>query len=444
MTRTYDLLVLGAGPACGPAARLCRAAGWSVAVIEAGLLGGVCPHTGCNPKKVLMAAAEAVSAARHLAGKGLTGEPGIDWKALMAFKRSFTSPIDARVAASYTEVGIDIIRGQGVFTGPDTIRVENTDFTGKKILIAAGAHPRRFAFPGNGHLHTSDAFLDADTLPERVIFVGGGFIAFELAHIASLCGAKQVAILTHGDAVLRNFDQDAVSRLIDTTRAMGIDVRLNSPITAITDQDDDFLVTTPDATLTTAMVVNAAGRPAAIDSINLAAANVSSNTRGIITNTFLQTTNPNIYAAGDCLDAPYALTPTADLESKTAGHNMLTGNTLSINRQGTPSVLFTQPPLGTAGLTEAQCQAQNIPYAKKEYDLATAFPWKRLGETLGYSKILTSPDTGQILGAHILGHDAEEMINAIALAMRNNLPAQALADTIWAYPTCGYYLRYMV
>ena len=97
-----------------------------------------------------------------------------------------------------------------------------------------------------------------------------------------------------------------------------------------------------------------------------------------------------------------------------------------------------------AGLTEAQCQAQNIPYEKKEYDLADAFPWKRLGETVGYSKILTSPGTGQILGAHVLGHDAEEIINTVALAMRNKLPAQALADAIWAYPTCGYYLRYMV
>ena len=98
MTHAYDLVVLGGGPACGPAARRCREAGWSVAVVEAGLLGGVCPHTGCNPKKVLMAAPEAMAAAAHLAGKGLSGGPALDWAALAAFKRTFTAPIDARVA----------------------------------------------------------------------------------------------------------------------------------------------------------------------------------------------------------------------------------------------------------------------------------------------------------------------------------------------------------
>lgn len=444
MTRTYDLLVLGAGPACHPAARRCREAGWSVAAIESGPLGGVCPHTGCNPKKVLMAAVEAVTAARHLAGKGLSGEPAVDWKALMAFKRGFVSPVDARIEASYAKAGIDIIRGRGVFTGKNTIAVDATEYTGKKILIAVGARPRRFDFPGNERLDTSDTFLDCDALPERLAFIGGGFIAFELAHIAKICGAKEVAILTHGDAFLRNFDQDAVSRLVDATSALGIDARLNAPVSSLTQSPEGLRIEIPGASLTCDMAVNAAGRPADIDDLDLEAAGVTHTKRGITVSPYLQTANPDIYAAGDCLDAPYALTPTADLESNTAGHNMLTGNTLPIDRRGTPSVLFTQPPLGMAGLTEAQCRARDIPYEKKEYDLADAFPWKRLGETVGYSKILTAPDTGQILGAHILGHDAEEIINAVALAMRNNLPAKALADAIWAYPTCGYYLRYMV
>ena len=444
MTQIYDLLVLGAGPACHPAARLFREAGRAVAVIEAGALGGVCPHTGCNPKKVLMAAAEAVHAARHLAGKGLVGEPCVDWTALMAFKRGFTAPVDARVATSYKAAGIELIRGRGVLAGKNTIRVGETAYTGKKILIAVGAYPQPFHFPGHEHLATSDAFLDADALPERLAFIGGGFIAFELAHLAALCGAKKITILTHGDMALRRFDQDAVSRLLEATRGLGIDVRLNAPVSAITQTPGGLRVETPAATITADMVVNAAGRPAAIDALGLETAGVTSNTRGIAVNQYLQTANPDIYAAGDCLDAPYALTPTADLESKVAGRNMLAGNSTPIDRTGTPSVLFTQPPLAMAGLTEAQCQAQNIPYAKKEYDLADAFPWKRLGETVGYSKILTAPETGRILGAHVLGHDAEEIINAVALAMRNKLPAQALADAIWAYPTCGYYLRYMV
>jgi glutathione reductase (NADPH) len=443
MAREYDLVILGAGPACGPAARRCREAGWNVAVVEAGLLGGVCPHTGCNPKKVLMAAPEAITAARHLTGKGLTGEPRPDWPALMTFKRGFTATIDAQVEAGYREAGIDVFHGRGVFIGGHAVAVGETELAARKILIAVGATHQRFSFPGAEHLATSDGFLDMDALPARLVFVGGGFIAFELAHVAAACGAK-ATILTHGDAALRRFDQDAVAHLLRATRAMGITVRLNAPVTRIDRQGEALLVQTSDASFETDMAINAAGRPPHIEGLGLDAAGVARTKAGIVVNGYLQSTsNPDVYAAGDCLDAPYALTPTADLESHVAAENMLSGNSTRINRTGTPSVLFTLPPLAMAGLTEAQCRSHGIAYVKKEYDLAGAFPWKRLGETTGYSKTLVAPDDGRILGAHILGHAAEEMINVVALAMRQDIPAKALREALWAYPTCGYYLRYM-
>ncbi len=444
MTRkNYDIVVLGGGPACGPAARRCREAGWSVAVVEAGLLGGVCPHTGCNPKKVLMAAPEARTAARHLAGKGLIGSPKADWPALMRFKRGFTTPVDARVAASYKAAGIDVVHGRGVFTDPHTVRVYDTELEAKKILIAVGKTHRRFDFPGAELLFTSDDFLDLDELPGRVVFVGGGFVAFELAHIAAACGAEAF-ILTHGDAFLRRFDQDAVTRVAGAAKEAGIEARLNAPVTAIRENEEGLLVETPRGSFSTDMVVNAAGRPPHIEGLGLDVAGVATNRAGIVVNEFLQCPgNPDVYAAGDCLDAPYALTPTADLESAVAAENMLSGNTRPIDRTGTPSVLFSLPPLAMAGLTEDACRAQGLAYEKKETDLAEAFPWKRLGETTGYAKTLVSPDDDRILGAHILGHDAEEIINVVALAMRQHIPASALRQGIWAYPTSGYYLRYM-
>ncbi len=443
MTREYDLVVLGAGPACGPAARLCRAQGWKVAVIESGPLGGVCPHTGCNPKKVLMAAPEAIAAARHLAGKGLAGEPRPDWAALAAFRDAFTDPIDQLVAHDYGEAGIDILRGRGLLTGRNTIQVGPETLAAKKILLAVGATHQQFHFPGAEHLATSDDFLGLDALPDRIVFAGGGFIAFELAHIAAVCGAR-ATILTHGGAVLRRFDQDAVARLLDVTRALGIDVRLNAPIEGITPRDGGLTIQGSDFDIAADMVVNAAGRPPQLAGIGLEAAEVAAGKTGILTNEYLQsTTNPDVYAAGDCLDAPFALTPTADLESRVAGENMLHGNTTRIDRTGTPSVLFTLPPLAMAGLTETDCLRKSLPYVKKEYDLAEAFPWKRLGEPAGYAKTLVSPEGGRILGVHILGHAAEEIINVVALAMRQKIPASALRETIWAYPTCGYYLRYM-
>jgi glutathione reductase (NADPH) len=442
-TRTYDLAILGGGPACGPAARRCREAGWSVAIIESGLLGGVCPHTGCNPKKALMGPAEAVIMARHLAGKGLAGEPRPDWPAMAAFTRTFTDPVAPWLADHYAKAGIDVFQARGVFTGPTSLQAGDTKIVAKKILIATGATHQRFHFPGAEHLQTSDDFLALKTLPARLVFVGGGFVAFELAHLAQACGAR-ATILTHGDAALRRFDADAVSQLVAATRAMGIAVHLDAPVGRLDKEAHGLCVSAPGLDIAADMVVNAAGRPPQIRTLGLDLANVAASPAGITVNAFLQsTTNPNVYAAGDCLDAPYALTPTADLESKVAAENMLAGNTTPINRTGTPSVLFTQPPLAMVGRTEAECQAQHLAYSKKEYDLADAFPWKRLGEQPGYAKTLVDPDTDQILGAHILGHAADELINTVALAMGQGLPAKALREAIWAYPTCSYYLRYM-
>ncbi len=443
MTEAYDLIVLGGGPGCGPAARLCREAGWSVAVVEEGRLGGVCPNVGCNPKKVLLAAPEGLTQVRHLAGKGLVGEPRPDWPALMAFKRTFTEPVDARVETSFREAGIAIWRGRGVFTGRRTVAVGGTELSAKKILIAVGATASRFAFPGAEHLSTSDDFLDLEALPERIVFLGGGFIAFELAHIAAACGAR-ATIVTHGDRVLRRFDQDLVARLLDATRELGIEVRLRAPVAGLEKDGQGLRVLVPSESVRADMVVNAAGRPPRLEGLGLEAADVAHGKAGITVNDYLQSpTNPDVYAAGDCLDAPYALTPTADLESRLAGENMLTGNARRIDRTGTPSVLFTLPPLAMAGLTEADCRDRNIQFLKKEYDLAASFPWKRLGETVGFSKTLVSPEDGRILGAHILGHGAEEAINVVALAMRQGIPAKAFREAVWAYPTCGYYLRYM-
>ena len=443
MTSSYDLAIIGGGPACGPAARRCRQAGWSVAIFESGLLGGVCPHTGCNPKKVLMGPAEAVGMARHLAGKGLTGEPQPDWPAMAAFTKTFTDPVAPWLAEDYRKADIEVIHARAAFTGPNTLRAGNTDITAKKILLAVGATHQRFDFPGAEHLATSDDFLTLTKLPARLVFIGGGFVAFELAHLAAMCGAR-ATILTHGDATLRRFDADAVARLVAATRAMGIAVHVNAPVARIDKEPHGLCLCVPGLEIAADMVVNAAGRPPHLKGLALDLANVAAGPAGIRVNEFLQsTTNPTVYAAGDCLEAPYALTPTADLESRVAAENMLTGNTTPINRTGTPSVLFTQPPLAMAGLTEADCQAQGIAYVKKEYDLSDAFPWQRLGEHPGYSKTLVSPDTDQILGAHILGHAADELINTVALAMRQGLPAKALRDAIWAYPTCSYYLRYM-
>ncbi|WP_243438466.1 dihydrolipoyl dehydrogenase family protein [Fundidesulfovibrio soli] len=446
MAKVYDLVVVGSGPGAGPAVKACVKAGWRVAVVEESRFGGVCPNTGCNPKKILMAVPEARGMAAHLLGKGVAGTPECVWNELMAFKRAMTEPISQAVVEHYQKLGVDIFQGRGVFTGPGTVHVEGHDLQANRFLLAVGCGPRELGFPGAGHVSVSDAFLDLEELPERLVFLGGGFIAFEFAHIANACGSR-ASILTHGDRALRRFDADAADRVVAASRDRGVEVLLNSPVFSV-ERTGQGLVVRSGADGKTVheadLVVHCAGRVPQVEGLGLDAANVAFGPKGIIVDEHMQSVSNNaVYAVGDCAATPFALTPTADMESAVAAANMLGTGGVKANYTGIPSVLFTLPPLAMVGLTEEACTAKGLDYDKCELDLAGSFPWKRLGETVGYSKVLTDKTDGKILGAHILGHNAEEIINLFALAMRQGLPVSALHDGIWAYPTCGYYVRYM-
>jgi glutathione reductase (NADPH) len=447
MSKTHDLIVVGAGPACHPAAKFCRQAGWRVGVVESGPFGGTCPNTGCNPKKVLLSSPEARNMAAHLLGKGLTSAPGIAWADLMAFKRGFTRPVSAEVQESYRELGVDIFPGQAVFLDQDSLRVGDQTLTAERFLVAVGAKPRPLAFPGAELVATSDDFLDLPALPKRLVFLGGGFISFELGHIAAACGAE-VHIMTHGDKVLRAFDQDLVQRVVEASREMGLEVSLHAPVAGIEKRGQVLAVKTGqngEIEILADMVVNGAGRVPRLDGLGLEAAGVAFDQGGVTVDEFLRSpTNPKVYAAGDCARTPFMLTPVADMESLVAGQNMVHGNTRKADYTGVPSVLFALPPLAMVGLTEEQCQQQGLACRKHELNLAESFPWRRLGEKTGFAKVLVDKASGLILGAHILGHDAPEIVNIFALAMRQGLPAETLAQGVWAYPTSGYYARYMV
>ena len=446
MADSYDLVVFGSGPGAGPAIKECVQAGWRVALVEDGRFGGVCPNTGCNPKKLLMAAPEARAMAAHLLGKGADSAPHCVWKEMMAFKRAQTEPISQDVLDYYRKLGVDVIQARGTFTGPVTARAGDRELAAKKFLVAVGAGPKRFGFPGAEHVSVSDAFLDLDELPQRLVLLGGGFIAFEFAHIANACGSR-VSILTHGDRALRRFDADAARRVVAASRESGVEVLENAPAYSVEKTTQGFLIRCgTDGTLLreTDMVVNCAGRAPRLEGLGLETAGVAFGRSGVSVDSRMRSvSNESVYAVGDCADTPFALTPTADMESMVAAAGLLGLEGPTADYTGVPSVLFTLPPLGMVGLTEDACQARGLDYEKRERELAESFPWKRLGETVGYSKVLTDKADGKILGAHILGHNAEEVINLFALAMRQGLPASALREGVWAYPTCGYYARYM-
>src|SRR6266853_1692207 len=228
----YDLIVIGTGTAAQVAAGRVRKTGRSVAVIDHRPFGGTCALRGCDPKKMLVSGAEAVDLARRMYRRGVPGELHIDWKELIAFKRTFTDPVPKKREEDFAKQGIDAFHGLARFTGPDTVAVEARALKGRHILIASGARPVPLRFPGAAHAIASDAFMELEHLPERVAMVGGGYIASEFSHIAARAGAK-VTVLQRGERMLPNFDAELVGWLMEKFREIGVVVRVQNTVNAI-------------------------------------------------------------------------------------------------------------------------------------------------------------------------------------------------------------------
>src|SRR5215470_15595447 len=230
--KNYDLIVIGTGTAAQVAAGRVRRAGRTVSVIDHRPFGGTCALRGCDPKKMLVSGAEAVDWANRMRGRGVTGDLHIDWQKLIAFKRTFTDPIPKKREEHFAERGIAAFHGQACFIGPDTVAVEGRVLRGRTVLIATGARPVSLRFPGAQHVIESDAFMELERFPERIVMVGGGYIAAEFSHIAARAGAR-VTVLQRAARMLTQFDADLVGWLMEKFREIGIDVRTESTVTAI-------------------------------------------------------------------------------------------------------------------------------------------------------------------------------------------------------------------
>ncbi|WP_167512293.1 dihydrolipoyl dehydrogenase family protein [Oceanidesulfovibrio marinus] len=444
----YDALILGAGPAGGGVASRLAKAGLNVAMTDSGPYGGTCPLTGCNPKKVLLGPADLSQMAAHMKGKGIICKPSVNWQELMAFKRTFTEPIPERAFKAYSQEGVTTLTGGGRFTGPDSVEIDGRELTADNIFICTGVRARPLSFPGAEHLIDNAGFLDMDELPEHIVLVGGGYIAMEFAAIAHYCGAR-VTVLQRSDAILRGFDNELSGLLMQAMRDAGITLLLNAPVQFVDKNGGRLRVCYGEEgneSVIADAVVNCAGRVPNIETLNLEAAGVETGPKGVqVKPTMQSVSNPKVWAVGDVADTPYELTPTAVLEAEVAVANVLDP---AANREadytGIPTSCFTLPPLAACGLTVAQAAKQGIPHTVITQDLPSKFPWKRLGEQYGRSKVILDANREYILGAHILGHNAEEMINLFAMAIRNRISLDTLHSTYWAYPTCGYYIQYLV
>ncbi len=450
MADSFDLVVLGTGAGGSAPASKCRAAGWRVAVVDDQPYGGTCAVRGCDPKKVLVGAADVLSWHNRMCDHGVTGDTKIDWPALMRFKRTFTDPVPATRAASFAEAGIETLHGDAHFIADDHLVVGGRELTAKHVVIATGASPGPLGIPGEDLLTSSTQFLELDSLPPRIAFVGAGFISLEFAHIARRAGSA-IVVLGRGTP-LPGFDEALVERLLAHSRDIGIDVNLGSDVTEVArvGSSDVFRVHTAGEgrVFEADLVVHGAGRVPNTASLGADAGHIQLDPRGAVeVNEFLQNpTNHRIYAVGDvALPAgSLPLTPVASHEGAVVASNLLRGNNQRPDYRGISSVVFTLPHLAGVGLTEKAARAQGYNVRVKADDTTTWFSNRRVRERVGMYKTIIDADTDLVLGAHLLGTHSDEVINLFAFAIRFGISAKDLKHMIYAYPTSASDLPYML
>lgn len=442
MKKNYDLVVIGTGTAGSSIAQSCKKAGWSVAIIESRTYGGTCSQRGCDPKKVLVEAAEWMDWKDRMEGKGLAGDARIDWKELMAFKQTFTEPVPENTEKHFKELGIDCYHGHAKFRSETVIGVGEEVLVGKKIVIATGAQPVELGLKGEEFMVHSDDFLELEEMPKKILFAGGGYISMEFAHLAARAGAE-VEVIHGGERPLEQFDPDLVDLLVTRSQEVGMKIHLNTRVESIEKNGKTYTVTADKdgakQTFTGDLVVHGLGRAPALD-IDPAIGNVHLGEKGgVHVNEFLQSvSNPDVYAAGDAAEtsAP-PLTPISSRDSDAVIQNLLYGNNTPIDYPVVPSVAFTVPKIGSVGMTEEEARKSDRKTSVTYREITEWFTFKQTNEQAAAFKLITDAEREVVLGAHILGGNADDLINHFSTAIRLELTFEDMKKTIFAYPTAA-------
>ncbi len=440
--KDYEFIVVGAGSAGQSVALAAAQAGNSVAIIEGRAYGGTCPLRGCDPKLVLHAAAETMYRVERLTGKGFTNLPGFQWSDLMSWKRSFTEPVPESSRIKMQRNGIHVYDDYASFLDEHTLWVKNHRLLGKTIVLATGMRPAPLEIPGHEHLLTSDEFLEMDDLPEEMVIVGGGYIGTETAHICQALGCKITMVVTE-NVPLEKFDHDLSDLLRQADEARGMTYHLNSKAIAVRATGDRFEVDVEDeagmkTTLVTDRVIHCAGRIPNTEKLVLDKAGIHADEKGRIkVNDRLQTNHPHVYALGDCAATGLPLTPVGTYAASVLNDNLFQNGDRKLDYYPIPTVAFALPGMASVGMTAKQAEDSDRSISV-HYKIATDwFHGKHLNASIFAFKLLVDEERGIVVGAHLLGPGATELINLLYVAIRQEVPVNEIKRMIFAYPTAA-------
>lgn len=436
----YDVAIIGSGAAGQTVATACAKAGRRVIVIDRRPFGGTCALRGCIPKKVLHAGAEAVSRSRMLTGRGIDAPCRIDWRALMAHKRSYTDPVPENTERWMRDIGIETLHATARFVSKDELVADGAKITADDFVIAAGAQPIPLGIEGEQYVSTSEDFLSLEDLPARIAFIGGGYISFEFAGISHQAGAK-ATILHRSEQVLQGFDPTLADMLAERYGSLGIDVMTKAPVERIERTPGGLTVITPESRIEVDLVVHGAGRSPDLAGLGLDVAGVEYSHRGVTVDSHLRSSNRKVWAVGDAAALGIPLTPVAGAEGEVAAANIL-GEDIEFDARATPSVVFSDPPMARVGLGAADVEG-DADYDVRQFDMSGWFTQTRLGNDTGGAVLVIDTRTDTVAGAHLLGFDCDEVINIFTLAVKFGLTVSQLRTVTWSYPTLAYEINYL-
>lgn len=437
-TYDYDLFVIGAGSGGVRSARLAAQLGKRVGVAEESRPGGTCVVRGCVPKKYLVYGAEYGATIKKARGYGWTAsDVSFDWPVLRDNIQAETARLSGIYAGILERNGATLFDERAEFVDDHTLRLVSSGktVTAETILIAVGGRPWTPNLKGAEYTITSDEAFVLPELPERALVVGGGYIASEFAGIFAGLGVNTVQAY-RGDALLRGFDADIRSKVGKGQAVNGIDVRLNANPTEIKKVGGGYKVTFDDGSqLGTDLVMMATGRKAHTIGLGLDAAGVKTDKNGaVIVDKFSQSSQPHIYAVGDVTDR-VNLTPVAIREGVAFVETVFKDNPTAYDHSNIASAVFTQPPVGTVGLSEEQARETHKNISVYETDFRPMANILSGSEHRCYMKLITTGTKEKVVGVHLVGDYAGEIIQAVGIAVKAGLTKAQFDATCAVHPT---------